>query len=504
MKSSQKESAGPKLFGMTVPVAVTVLYLITGLLWIFFSDWFASSLSASADELRMFSSIKGWGFVLVTAGGLYALLRLAARREERVRAARCEALEQLKTSEGLFKELIENIPDLVWLKDPDGVYLHCNRRFCDFFGASTKQINGKTDADFVSREQADAFRENDRKAIENRQPTVNSEWITFAGDGHRELLETIKTPLFAEDGHLIGVLGIGRDMTERIQTEEQFRMLFESSPSGIALYRPVEDRSNFVFVDMNPAGLKHVQLSREEVIDCKVTDLFPGIEKSGLLDVFREAARTGRTIEHPLIQYQDARITQWVENKVFKLPNGLIVAVFNDITEKVTAEEQARLQALVLDQIADCVTITDLNGTITYVNRAEQELFGEAEGVRIGQSVESYGDDPEQGATQKEIIEQTRKNGRWRGEVANLRPDGKTVLMDCRTRLIYNKAGELIGMCGISTDVTERKKAEKQLQQHNMELEEFNKMAVGRELRMVELKKEINALCRELGREEPY
>lgn len=280
MKASRKKPDAAKLLGMPVPLAISVLYLIAGLLWIFYSDRVASSLSASAEELHFLSSIKGWGFVLATAAGLYALLRLAARREQQARAALGTTLEQLKDHSSLVQKLIENIPDLVWLKDPDGVYLHCNRRFSDFFGAPAEEIAGRTDADFVSREQADFFRKYDHRAIEKRGPSVHTEWVTFASDGHRELLETVKTPLFADDGRVIGVLGIGRDITERVKTEEQFRMLFESTPSGVAVYRPVEDNSNFVFVDMNPAGLSHSELSREEVVGRRVTEVFPGVEKS--------------------------------------------------------------------------------------------------------------------------------------------------------------------------------------------------------------------------------
>lgn len=412
--------------------------------------------------------------------------------------------ELVRNSEAHFRSLLENIPDLVWLKDPSGIYLHCNRRFEALYGAMEKTIKGKTDYDFVSKEQAGFFRDHDRKAIENKGPTKNNEWVTFASDGHRELLETVKTPLYAEDGSLTGVLGIGRNITERVESEQRFSMLFEKIQTGVAIYRPVEDNLNFVFVDMNPAGLKFGQVSRDEIVGRKVTDIFPGLEKSGLLDVFRNVARNGSPKHYPLIQYQDERIKQWVENDVFKLPSGLIVAVFDDTTEKHKAEEQIRLQAAVLDQIQDFVTITDLDGIITYVNQAEEKLFGCNASELIGKSVETYGDDPDRNISQKELIRRTIQDGQWRGEISNKLPDGQMVLMDCRTQLIYDAEGKPMGISGISTDITAQKTIQEELKKHNAELEQFNRMATGRELRMIELKKEINALCRELGRQEPY
>jgi PAS domain S-box-containing protein len=131
------------------------------------------------------------------------------------------AEENLKKSEGHLRTLVQTIPDLVWLKDPNGVYLSCNEIFERLFGAKQADIVGKTDYDFVDRELADFFREHDRKAIAAGKPTSNEECVTFADDGHLVLLETIKTPMYDDRGTLIGVLGIGRDITERKKAEEE-------------------------------------------------------------------------------------------------------------------------------------------------------------------------------------------------------------------------------------------------------------------------------------------
>ena len=137
--------------------------------------------------------------------------------------------------------LFRSLPDLVWLKDPDGVYLACNQRFELFFGACEQDIVGKTDYDFVDREQADFFREYDRKVMARREPSVNEEWITFANDGHRECLETTKTPLYDDAGHLIGVLGIGHDITERKQMEDALRQAETGSHDLASLLRRLCD-----------------------------------------------------------------------------------------------------------------------------------------------------------------------------------------------------------------------------------------------------------------------
>jgi PAS domain S-box-containing protein len=135
-----------------------------------------------------------------------------------------QAQDALKESETHLRTLIRTIPDLVWLKDQDGFYLFCNSKFERYFGAKEKDIIGKTDYDFVDNEQAAFFRKHDAMAIAIGEPRINEEEVTFADDGHSEILETIKTPMYTSDGRLAGVLGIGRDITDRKKAEEALRL----------------------------------------------------------------------------------------------------------------------------------------------------------------------------------------------------------------------------------------------------------------------------------------
>ncbi len=129
----------------------------------------------------------------------------------------------LMRSESFHRTLVNTIPDLVWLKDINGVYISCNSIFEIFFGAKEAEISGKTDYDFKEKELADFFRENDRKAMEADGPSINEEWLTFAGNGYHGLFETIKTPMRDADGTLIGILGIARDISQREKAERDLK-----------------------------------------------------------------------------------------------------------------------------------------------------------------------------------------------------------------------------------------------------------------------------------------
>lgn len=144
---------------------------------------------------------------------------------DQARAALAAALERSERERAFLRKLNDTIPDLVWLKDPDGVYLACNPPFERLCGAKEQDILGKTDYDFVEPEMADFFRRNDRAAIANGKPRVNEVWLTFAADGYRGLFETTKVPMWSENQQLIGVLGIAHDITERKAVEERIHRL---------------------------------------------------------------------------------------------------------------------------------------------------------------------------------------------------------------------------------------------------------------------------------------
>ncbi len=210
---------------------------------------------------------------------------------------RKQAAEKLKKSEGHLRTLVQTIPDLIWLKDPDGVYLSCNPTFERFFGAKEAEIVGKTDYHFINRELADFFRDNDLKAIAARKPTSNEEWVTFAGDGHSVLLEAIKTPMFNESGRLIGVLGIGRDITERKKAEEE-KVKLESQLQQSQKMEAIGQLAGGVAHDFN--NMLGVILGHAEMA---MNDVDPSGSLYANLEEIRKAANRSADITRQLLAF---------------------------------------------------------------------------------------------------------------------------------------------------------------------------------------------------------
>ncbi|MCU0893610.1 MAG: ATP-binding protein [Rhodospirillales bacterium] len=125
-------------------------------------------------------------------------------------------------------------------------------------------------------------------------------------------------------------------------SERRFRDLFDSMSSGVAVFRVTGQGQDFLFADLNPAGERIDQMSRGALMGRPVAEVLPGAEASGLLEVLRRVWLTGKAEHLPPRLYEDERIRGWRESIVYKLPNGEVVELFDDVTQRQATEEQLR------------------------------------------------------------------------------------------------------------------------------------------------------------------
>jgi PAS domain S-box-containing protein len=300
---------------------------------------------------------------------------LASDRDD-ARAELAVALAQSERERAFLDSLYDAIPDLSWVKDPNGVYLSCNPAFARFYGASQGEIVGRTDDDFVSKELAEFFRTNDRAAAAAGKPTMNEEWLTFADTGYRGLFETIKTPMRDKDGSLIGVLGVAREITERRRVEEALRnseaeleqhrrhleamvaertrdlaqanarleqTQFAMDRVGLGIHW-VDAGGHFVYV--NHVAAEILGYTVEELLELSVPDIDPAFPRDGFVAATAEMRQTGRASLDSWNRHRDGHLIP-VHLNIYYRPEtasepARFITFVSDISERKQAEQELR------------------------------------------------------------------------------------------------------------------------------------------------------------------
>ncbi len=217
----------------------------------------------------------------------------------------------------LMRSLLDSIPDLLWFKDPNGLYLACNPVFESFVGRTERQIIGKRDLDLFPKEQAEFFRAHDTAAIQAGRPTENEESLVFANDQHRALVKTTKTPVYSDDGALMGVLGISHDVTqERLDQDELRRhrddldLLVKNRTSELQSINARLHATQFAmdrvgigitwadartgkFLDVNRYHAEILEYSREEMLALTIFDIDPDYTNRRYQEILGELRKKG-------------------------------------------------------------------------------------------------------------------------------------------------------------------------------------------------------------------
>lgn len=390
--------------------------------------------------------------------------------------------ERAGIEESFLRTLIDTIPDLVWLKAADGAYLACNAKFEKFFGAKAADIIGKTDYDFMSKELADFFRGYDIRAMEAGKPCVNEEWISYANDGHRELVETVKTPMYGRNGKIIGVLGVARDITKREsvqqavrQREQEFHTLADNLPDNIIRY----DRDCRVRY-LNPAMALSIAPELLPIVGKLPYESDPSSgQLRGLQQLVEQVMNTGQRAELEFeIPHPDGGL-HW--HHVIFVPecdeNGQVVGALGigrDITTTKRAEEALRqsleLSEGVINAVPDLLFELDREGRYINIWAHEVTLLAAQKELLLGRMVNEMLP-PAAAEVVMSAIAEAELKGTSSGQVISLDlPEGKRWFELSTAAKSLRKDDRVQHFIMLSRDISRRQEAEQALRDSREQL----------------------------------
>ncbi len=170
---------------------------------------------------------------------------------------------ELARDRALLRSLIDSIPDLIFFKDKNSAYLGCNLAYSGYVGRTENELIGKTDFDLFNENEAELIRLNDQTIMEQGKLFRCEEQAAFP-DNNIQLIDSIRSPFYGPDGEICGLIGIGRDITDRKQAEEQLQVLTHTVEQSASVVLIVDTNKRIKYVNQKFTSV--TGYSPEEVI----------------------------------------------------------------------------------------------------------------------------------------------------------------------------------------------------------------------------------------------
>ncbi|MDQ3257597.1 MAG: PAS domain S-box protein, partial [Acidobacteriota bacterium] len=374
-----------------------------------------------------------------------------------------QAEEALQESRAMLQLIMDSIPQRIYWKDLNLVYLGCNRTFAKVSGFdSAEQIVGKSDYDLLPKtEEADFFRECDWRAIETRMPEFHVIEPRLQVDGKEVWLDTNRVPLQDAEGNVIGVLCTYEDITAHKQAEEELEALNRHVTN---ILESITDA--FLAVDhqwrltyMNRQAVRLLQRTREEMIGRRLWEEFPEAVGS-----FFHAQLTRALVEQVAVKCEDfyPPLNMWLEVHASPSQDGLSI-YFQDTSERKWEQDKMRTSEVryrrLFESARDGVLILDKETRkITDVNPYMVEFLGFTHDEFLGKELWEIGLMKDAEASSM-AFQELQQEGYIRYEDLPLQTkDGELREVEFISN-VYEEGGHNVIQCNIR-DITERRHAE--------------------------------------------
>ena len=287
--------------------------------------------------------------------------------------------------------------------------------------------------------------------------------------------------IHALEEEVIKLKTVGEELCEN---ETRYRALFENTLDGVAVYEAIDNGEDFVFKDLNRSGERIENISKKDIIGKCVTEAFPGVKDFGIFKVFQRVWRTGKPEFFPEAGYKDDRDSgTWRENWVYKLANGEVVAVYDDITERKQAEKALRESEeqlrLVTDALPVLIAYVDSQKCYRFANKTYEEWFRISREDVFGKKVREVLGEPAYKLIQ-EYIDEALSGKKISFETILPYKDGRERYIRASFIPHIGEGGEVKGYYVLVIDNTKHKQADEALRESEEKFRAiFEQAAVG-------------------------
>lgn len=377
----------------------------------------------------------------------------------------------LQASERRLRELIDSIPDAVTVRDLEGRYQVCNRETARVLGLEPQQIIGRLPEDLYPPVSAKRVRDTDiailqaGTAVRRVTSYTNAQGVTVH-------LEIGATALTDAEGQPVGVLTVGRDISEAMRVREalersetSLRLALEGSGDGLwdwnlqANTVRCSDAFQRLLRFAGDGDFSRAFIFRDR--------LHPA-DRGAALAAVRRTLKEGEPFVHSArLLCFDGQYRWFLARGMRHLDAGgrpeRFSGVVTDLTERRRSEEHARLAAAVVDNTIEGVLIADAQARILSVNAAFTRFMGYAAEELLGRTPSLLKSTRHDAAFFRGMWSELLAQGHWQGEIWNRRKDGAVVPAVLSLSVVRDETGDVTHYVGMYTDISQQKAAEAKL-----------------------------------------
>jgi len=418
-----------------------------------------------------------WNAAFTSDGYVYGTARdITERMQEELELI--EAKEKAEESEEKYRSIFQNSALGIFRSTSEGRYKEVNTAFAKILGFKSPQELIDEVSDISELYKFPQDREKIKKAFSDKGFVEDYEVLANHPQKEKVWISINAKQNQYQNGDIY-YEGTVKDITEKKDaeeklkgSEERFRELVNTVNSGVAVYKVTNDGElgdDYIIQEFNEFSLKHEQLEKQEVIGKSLKDIRPNIDDYGLIETFRKVWKTGESAFFPAKIYLDDKYSNYYENRVFRLPSGEIVAIYDDVSEKENAligikESQERFN-LAMKASQDGIFDWNLVTNEIYYSPGWKSMLGyEYDEVPNDFSIWETNTEPEDAKRswemQNEVI--NKKRDRFEMEFKMKHKDGHWVDILSRAEAQFDEKGKAVRMIGTHVDITDRKKSEEE------------------------------------------
>ncbi len=389
---------------------------------------------------------------------LASLNRIIAKKEADLRVAKDEIDNKLLRSEERFRILVEEINDWIWEVDAQKRYTYVSPKVKDILGYEPEELIGKTPFDIMPPHESLRIAGTFSKIATAGQTIIQLENENYHKDGRILVMETNGSPIFDSDGVFQGYRGVDRDVTERRKTEEELALIDEVADVIMVL----DCEGRYHKISTVSQGL--LTAPREELLGKTLHEALPREQADHFLTHIQQCIETGDPLSLVYSLKIDGKEV-WFDSRISPLPKQRVAFVARDITE-------TRMQMILLENLLANIPSQVFWKDHNLVYMGCNKRFAEVVGLRnpsevAGKTDEDFVKDPQHAAYYRALDRKIIETGEAvidLEEPLNSASGEEGTVLTSKVPL-YDKAGEIYCLLGISTDISERKVNERELRQ---------------------------------------